>query len=448
MKKIFICCLTLSLLSITLSASAATTLYESVFSVDPGWATDQPGNYYWDGVNDTYHLRSENLYPAYQPSRYAYHLLPKAVDSFVLQWDMYPTRADWSGATFVGIYDSHLRTGGMNGQILSEAIQAGYGRADDGSGFMCYVAGTGGEVGRASFDDLLPDVPLNEWYTCKLTYDDAAGEVRFEVWERDTLSAIWSHTFAVPGGGFTHELKYLGSARGGIGDSGSYPGLSPEAVGESNIDNLSLIDPTEDVLDTDGDGIPDDMDSCPESDLKETIIINCCDSGVINELFDDGCTMSDLIAECAEGAKNHGKFVSCVAHLTNGWKKNKLISGREKGAIQSCAAKWDRCEGPTVRITEPTPFYFYDPPGTPDFISLAGTAFGDYEIVEVTWSNNRGGFGIASGTENWSVEDIPLFCGNHNIITITAEDSSGATGEDTLTVDVAPCPPQWWGHSR
>jgi len=95
------------------------------------------------------------------------------------------------------------------------------------------------------------------------------------------------------------------------------------------------------AFDTDGDGIPDNVDNCPESNLEQTIIIVGCDSGVKNLLFEDGCTMSDLIAECADGAKNHGKFVSCVSHLTNDWKKRKLISGKEKGAIQSCAAQAD-----------------------------------------------------------------------------------------------------------
>jgi len=66
----------------------------------------------------------------------------------------------------------------------------------------------------------------------------------------------------------------------------------------------------------------------------------------------------------------------------------------------------------------------------------------------VTWSNNRGGSGIASGAADWSVEDIPLFCGNHNIITIIAEDAAGNTGRDTVTVDVAPCPPQWLMDAR
>jgi len=93
--------------------------------------------------------------------------------------------------------------------------------------------------------------------------------------------------------------------------------------------------------DSDGDGVPDDEDCQPDSDLRETVIIDGCDSGVVNLLFDDGCTIADLIAECAVDANNHGQFVSCVAHLTNDLKKDGFISGQEKGAIQSCAAQAD-----------------------------------------------------------------------------------------------------------
>jgi hypothetical protein len=70
-----------------------------------------------------------------------------------------------------------------------------------------------------------------------------------------------------------------------------------------------------------------------------TIVIDGCDTGVPNMLLDGGYTMSDLIAECAADAANHGEFVSCVAQLANAWKTAGLITGREKGQIQSCAAQ-------------------------------------------------------------------------------------------------------------
>ena len=71
------------------------------------------------------------------------------------------------------------------------------------------------------------------------------------------------------------------------------------------------------------------------------VMIQECDKGVPNVLFADGCTMNDLIIQCGVGVKNHGKFVSCVAHLTNDWKKGSYITGSEKGSIQSCAAQAD-----------------------------------------------------------------------------------------------------------
>lgn len=95
------------------------------------------------------------------------------------------------------------------------------------------------------------------------------------------------------------------------------------------------------VVDTDGDGIPDDDDACPDSDLSPTVVIDGCDSGVDNTLGADGCTISDLVGECADGVSNHGQFVRCVSQLTNDLKKAGVITGGDKGAIMSCAAQAD-----------------------------------------------------------------------------------------------------------
>jgi PA domain len=95
--------------------------------------------------------------------------------------------------------------------------------------------------------------------------------------------------------------------------------------------------------DADLDGIADNMDCSPNSDRRPTVIIDGCDTGVPNTFFSSGpnagCTISDLILRCAANAGNHGGFVSCVSHLTNDLKKDGLITGIQKGAIMSCAAK-------------------------------------------------------------------------------------------------------------
>ncbi len=94
--------------------------------------------------------------------------------------------------------------------------------------------------------------------------------------------------------------------------------------------------------DADLDGIANDgSDQCPESDLAPTVVIDGCDSGVPNTLLESGCTITDLVMNCAAGAGNHGQFVSCVSHMLNDLKKKGIITGAQKGAIQSCAAQAD-----------------------------------------------------------------------------------------------------------
>jgi len=94
--------------------------------------------------------------------------------------------------------------------------------------------------------------------------------------------------------------------------------------------------------DDDGDGILNNVDACPNSDLSPTVVIDGCDSGAANPLFTSGCSLSDEIAKCALAAGNHGQFVSCVARLT---KDASTLDEQgqgvwaNKGGIQSCAAQ-------------------------------------------------------------------------------------------------------------
>lgn len=120
----------------------------------------------------------------------------------------------------------------------------------------------------------------------------------------------------------------------------AYTGLDPEVViTEWTTTGLPAIVSLSVVTDSDGDGIPDDEDACPNSDLAPTIVIDLCDTGVENQLFEDGCTMADLIADCDATASNHGGFVSCVAHLAIVWKRAGIITGAEFGSIVSCTAQ-------------------------------------------------------------------------------------------------------------
>jgi uncharacterized surface protein with fasciclin (FAS1) repeats len=90
---------------------------------------------------------------------------------------------------------------------------------------------------------------------------------------------------------------------------------------------------------------------------------------------------------------------------------------------------------PTITITGPTSGATYAT--TNNTLNLSGSASDDTGISTITWSNNKGGGGAASGTTNWSVSGITLVSGD-NLITVTARDAAGNTGTDTITVTYTP----------
>jgi len=90
---------------------------------------------------------------------------------------------------------------------------------------------------------------------------------------------------------------------------------------------------------------------------------------------------------------------------------------------------------PTVTITSPTSNPTYSTSSSP--LSIGGTASDNVGVTQVTWANNRGGSGTASGTTSWSVSGITLYSGD-NIITVTARDAANNTGTDILTVTYTP----------
>ena len=133
--------------------------------------------------------------------------------------------------------------------------------------------------------------------------------------------------------------------------TGYFIGTATFGAGEANETTLTnaggfdiFVAKFSAVVDTDGDGVIDAADACPTSELSATVVIAGCDSGVENTLlveeeFGNGCTIADLILDIAADASTHGQFVRGVAHLTNDLKKAGILSGSEKGAIQSCASR-------------------------------------------------------------------------------------------------------------
>lgn len=89
-------------------------------------------------------------------------------------------------------------------------------------------------------------------------------------------------------------------------------------------------------LDSDGDGFSDDIDYCINSDLSPTVVVGGIDTGVDNTLDDTGCTIADQTAGPEGSEPLSGGELNQV---TNDLKKDGVITGAEKGAITSAAAK-------------------------------------------------------------------------------------------------------------
>ena len=66
---------------------------------------------------------------------------------------------------------------------------------------------------------------------------------------------------------------------------------------------------------SDADGVPDGRDACLGSPRSATVKIGSCVSTAPNTVFANGCRVADLANDCADQAKNHGSYISCIEHL-------------------------------------------------------------------------------------------------------------------------------------
>lgn len=170
-------------------------------------------------------------------------------------------------------------------------------------------------------------VDTTGWYTFTHIFrDNGSGVLEVEMIVTDSDGAELANW------ALSNPSDVIGDTVGGNGDGGF---TANDFVFGFAFDNSAKLSSS----DSDGDGVPDADDLYPNSDVRPTVIIDGNDSGVENSVDVFGCTVNDLIQIIAESSSNHGAFVRGVAKLTNDLKKDGLISGKEKGKIQSAAAK-------------------------------------------------------------------------------------------------------------
>lgn len=125
-------------------------------------------------------------------------------------------------------------------------------------------------------------------------------------------SGILATPFPLPPDSVAVDITFTGQVQPPLGAPQTIPlncpppnegltGVQAFGVTQLILQNVSAILFIEQPspMDTDGDGVPNDVDLCPESDLSATVVVNDCNSGVENFLvpFGQGCTLADLVQE-------------------------------------------------------------------------------------------------------------------------------------------------------
>lgn len=126
---------------------------------------------------------------------------------------------------------------------------------------------------------------------------------------------------------------------------------------QSDVDGDGIGDECE--PDNDGDGVIDDTDNCPldpnpdQLDTDGDLSGDACDAdgdgdGVTDEndvclatvagapVLANGCSVAQQ-CQCDNGWKNHGAYVSCVAHATNALRAAGVITQADQDAVMSAA---------------------------------------------------------------------------------------------------------------
>ena len=211
-------------------ANTRQVVYETNFSTDPGWTTDQPANFYWESGWETYFIHQTNYPEAYEPDRYTFVRVPYSGGPFRLEWDLEMLRCDWSAGISFGLFDSNLRYRGA--VVGSAALCVEYANPDQGRVFT--IIGYQDTTGL--YSDNWTRFDLNVWYHNVFEYDPMGATAKWTIYKLGETTPFMENTLTgVPA--ITNDISYLGASRYPMLHPWG-PGVNPNAVAEARIDNV------------------------------------------------------------------------------------------------------------------------------------------------------------------------------------------------------------------
>jgi len=215
------------------SGDSQTVLYQTAFSTDPRWTTNNPTSDYWDPNKGMYHFGIE-------PSTQNYAWTPVTYDggSFALEYDVILERIDDEATFRLGFSGTEMdRSKGPN--VLTEFTTTKYGKV-----FNLRLVTMSAKLSEvtsesASYNGPTVSYEVNTTYHVVVNYDDDKKTLTERVSDKTSGKQIWSY--------YLNTWETLrGMNRLYIGSGGDYGMMSRYAIGY--IDNVRLYTVAEETV--------------------------------------------------------------------------------------------------------------------------------------------------------------------------------------------------------
>ncbi|HON81943.1 MAG TPA: hypothetical protein PLN56_06655 [Methanoregulaceae archaeon] len=196
----------LLLLQPSVAADVRVTIYETDFSTDPGWITNNPSHYYWDVQKEAYHFQTEG-------GTNGYSFVPVGYQhgSFTLEYDLLICSISKNGAVRFGMTsaDMDLSKGanvfgvfsyGQYGRIMAIRVIDQNNHLHEKTSQHNSYCGNQPNCVTKQYEE-------NITYRVAIRYNEELTQADIEVTNKDTGELLWG--YFVPIGTELHYLNRL-----------------------------------------------------------------------------------------------------------------------------------------------------------------------------------------------------------------------------------------------
>jgi len=223
------------------------TVYQTDFSTDPSWVTNNSSHYYWDSADETYSATQTNINNG---GEYTYFDAGYDGGSFRLEWDVDMVSNEYASDVRFGLFDS-----GMDTQNIGSFASLLFTRED--RGLIIHLSAHDSDNHGHHDEWLSPQFAHNTWYHVALQYDAAADTLSADISDRAT-GQQFARLSVDDVGPFATDMGRVGTSnvRGGTFQV-------PAAQSQAEFDNVILYIPQQGEIrgtkwnDLDGDGVWD-----------------------------------------------------------------------------------------------------------------------------------------------------------------------------------------------